>query len=329
LGAIDAGLSESFPVSDEPKQWWQTLPAMIAGLATLVTALTGLLVALNQLGKQTEKKPAAPLNVAGESVAAATPAKTLKNAEREQRPSGAAAPSVTATVAEERSRDHESAVAYHKSGIAKFQRGDVGGAIADYDRAIELDPKFVDAYNDRASAREIKGDLTGALADYRRAIEINPNSSLAYFHRACIHYELRDFTAAAHDFRHTGEINPQADPAHLCLWLAEMHLAQKKRADRQLADHFGDRIKAPGQDRPARIAAFLLGQLRLAQFLPRESPSDRTNAGARLDGLFFAGMKCLFNGDKKGAEKYLRSSIEIDRAGPYVRLAKAELKDLR
>ena len=315
-------------MSDEPKQWWQTLPAIIGGLATLVTALTGLLVALNQLGKQTEKKPAAQVNVAGEPVAAAIAAKTLKNAEREEKPSGATAPSATATVAQEPSRDHESAVAYNKSGIAKFQRGDFAGAIADYDRAIELDPKFVDAYNERAGVKEIGGDLIGALADCSRAIEINPNYSLAYSHRACIYYELRDFRAAAHDFRHTSEINPQADPAHLWLWLAEMHLAQKERADQQLADHFGDHIKAAGQDRAAKIAAFLLGRLTLAQCLPRESPSERTNAAARSDALFFAGMKCLFNGDKKGAAKCLRSSIETGRVGPSVRLAKAELKDL-
>ena len=47
-------------MSGEPKQWWQTLPAIIAGSATLVTAITGLLIALNQLGvlKHSEKEVA-------------------------------------------------------------------------------------------------------------------------------------------------------------------------------------------------------------------------------------------------------------------------------
>jgi tetratricopeptide (TPR) repeat protein len=46
-------------VSDEPKQWWQTLPAIIGGIATLLTAVTGLLLALRQVGVFTpaEKKP--------------------------------------------------------------------------------------------------------------------------------------------------------------------------------------------------------------------------------------------------------------------------------
>jgi len=51
-------------MSDEPKQWWQTLPAIIAGLATLVTAITGLLIAVNQF-KRPEKE-AAPATISSQ-----------------------------------------------------------------------------------------------------------------------------------------------------------------------------------------------------------------------------------------------------------------------
>jgi tetratricopeptide (TPR) repeat protein len=176
--------------------------------------------------------------------------------------------------------------------------------------------------------KESKGDLPGALADCSRASEIDPNYFLAYFRRAFIHYLLRDFRAAAHDFRRASEINPKADYPHLYVWLAEMHLGQRERADRQLADYFGDRIKAPGQDRTGRIAAFLLDQLTLAEFLTRESPSGPKSVVPRSQALFFAGMKCLFTGDKNGAARYLRSSVEISRVGPEARVAQAELKAL-
>jgi hypothetical protein len=51
VGIIGIGVRRS-AVADEPKsiQWWQTLPAVIAGLATLITALAGLIAALNQIG---------------------------------------------------------------------------------------------------------------------------------------------------------------------------------------------------------------------------------------------------------------------------------------
>jgi hypothetical protein len=85
-------------MSDEAKQWWQTLPAIIGGLAALVTALTGLLVALNQSGvfKQTEKKPAP----AEEPVTAITAAKPVKSAEGTKPSTPALSP--MATVAEKR-----------------------------------------------------------------------------------------------------------------------------------------------------------------------------------------------------------------------------------
>jgi len=37
------------------------------------------------------------------------------------------------------------AAAYYNRGIAKLDKGDFDGAIADYNRVIELDPKFTDA----------------------------------------------------------------------------------------------------------------------------------------------------------------------------------------
>ena len=301
--------------------------AIVGGLAILLIGLTGLLVALNHLGvfKQTEKKPTAPLK-AEESVAAASAAKTLKNAARTT-PS-TAAPSPMATVAEKRARDYESAIAYNKSGIKKAQTGDFAGALADYDHAIELDPGFVEAYNNRAGAKERIGDLPGALDDCGRAIEIDPNYSLAYAARAGIHYEMRDFRAAIDDFQRALKIAPRAEWLRLFVWLAEMHLGQKERADRELAEYFGDRIKAPEQDRTVRIAAFLLDKLTLAEFLAPQSASDSKNVVPRYTALFFAGMKCLFAGDKNEAARYLRSSVEVMRVGPEARAAQAELKAL-
>ena len=56
---------------------------------------------------------------------------------------------------------------YVKSGYAKAKKGDLDGAIADFNRAIELDPKKAGAYTNRGSVRNAKGDLDGAIADRR------------------------------------------------------------------------------------------------------------------------------------------------------------------
>jgi tetratricopeptide (TPR) repeat protein len=49
---------------------------------------------------------------------------------------------------------------------------DLDGAIADYDQAIKLNPKFGLAYKNRGKAKQEKGDLDGAIADFNRAIKL-------------------------------------------------------------------------------------------------------------------------------------------------------------
>lgn len=70
--------------------------------------------------------------------------------------------------------DPKYAKAYNCRGIARFDKHDLEGAVADYNRAIELDPKYTSPFINRANARGAKGDMDGAIADYSRAIEIDP-----------------------------------------------------------------------------------------------------------------------------------------------------------
>ena len=51
-----------------------------------------------------------------------------------------------------------------------FEKG-----LADYDQAIKLDPNDAYSFNNRGIARVGKGDRTGAIADFRKALILNPN----------------------------------------------------------------------------------------------------------------------------------------------------------
>src|SRR5205085_9666626 len=64
---------------------------------------------------------------------------------------------------------------YVKQGIERFSKNDLVGAIADYDRAIGLDPTLAEAYLNRGKARRAGGDLDGAIADYDLAADLDPN----------------------------------------------------------------------------------------------------------------------------------------------------------
>jgi Tetratricopeptide repeat len=54
------------------------------------------------------------------------------------------------------------------------------GTIADFDKAIELDPNDAYAYYSRGLAYEEKGDLDRAIADFAKLIELNPKYAPAY-----------------------------------------------------------------------------------------------------------------------------------------------------
>jgi eukaryotic-like serine/threonine-protein kinase len=61
---------------------------------------------------------------------------------------------------------------YYNHGVFKKDLGDKQGALADYNKAIQLDPNFTYAYYGRGIIKSELGDKQGALADYNRAAEL-------------------------------------------------------------------------------------------------------------------------------------------------------------
>ena len=78
----------------------------------------------------------------------------------------------------------EEAKAIFAGAESKFAKGDYPAAIAEYTRALELDPKFAEAYVSRGEAKSVTGDREGAIADYTKVIELDPKSADAYNNRA-------------------------------------------------------------------------------------------------------------------------------------------------
>ena len=69
---------------------------------------------------------------------------------------------------------------YFNNAIEKITNQDYYGAIADYTKAIEIDPNYVRAYAFRGDAKRLLNDYNRAIADYTKAIEIDPNYDIAY-----------------------------------------------------------------------------------------------------------------------------------------------------
>ncbi|HEV3028544.1 MAG TPA: tetratricopeptide repeat protein [Planctomycetota bacterium] len=70
-----------------------------------------------------------------------------------------------------RSRPGDDA-AFVKRGIARQQKGEHDAAIADFTKAIELNPDCVQAYASRGVSKDAQGDTAGAKSDYSKSIQI-------------------------------------------------------------------------------------------------------------------------------------------------------------
>lgn len=107
-----------------------------------------------------------------------------------------------------------SAAGYLSRGDARWRKGNLDGAIADYTKAIELDPKLAIAYFDRGAVRQHKDDLEGAIADYSEAIELSPNLADAYLYRGILLSDKGSLDSAFVDFNKVIELNPRSAPAY-------------------------------------------------------------------------------------------------------------------
>jgi tetratricopeptide (TPR) repeat protein len=89
----------------------------------------------------------------------------------------------TVIILEGRETPGNLAVTYYNRSLGYGAEGDYDRAIADYTKAIELDPKFARAYNNRGTVYGIKGDHDRAIADFAKAIGLDPKNANAYNNR--------------------------------------------------------------------------------------------------------------------------------------------------
>ncbi len=100
------------------------------------------------------------------------------------------------------------AVAYHNRGNGYGLKGEFDRAIADYTKAIELDPKYAHAYYGRGVAYGLKGEFDRAIADYTKAIEINPKDARYYNNRAWYYLKAGKAAQGLQDAEKSLELRP-------------------------------------------------------------------------------------------------------------------------
>src|SRR3989338_8732517 len=88
------------------------------------------------------------------------------------------------------------AEAYNHRGIAYVNKGQFDQAISDYNKALEINPRYAGAYYSRGVAYDSKGQYDQAISDYNKALELNPMDALAYYNRGVAYYSRKDYDKA-------------------------------------------------------------------------------------------------------------------------------------
>ena len=122
------------------------------------------------------------------------------------------------------------AAVYNNRGAAKFGKGYLDDAIADFTSALNRNPKFVDAFKNRGLAYKMQGASDKAIDDFNQAIRLDGNSPGLYNLRGAALLDKLEFNRAIADFEKAISLNPKYRNAFINRGLAFVFTRQLSRA---------------------------------------------------------------------------------------------------
>lgn len=122
------------------------------------------------------------------------------------------------------------AEAYYNRGNLKAKTKDFVGAMNDYKKAIVLNPEFHPAYTQLGTLKAMMNQMDEAMQYFNKALEIKPDFTEALLNRGIAEISLRDYKGAVRDFSKVTEINPSDAYAWFNKGIAELNLSMKDKA---------------------------------------------------------------------------------------------------
>ena len=226
--------------------------------------------------------------------------------------------------------DPKDAGVYLDRGLAELDRGDLEGAMDDFKRGGQLDPKNPAAWTDQGIVDFEKNDPEGALADFSQALALDPKQAQALVYRGLVKRAQRDAAGALADFR-AGAMLDNRTPA----FFAFLALAEQGHPDdgnHELTAALGQPA-APNPDPQgwqARMGAFLLGQINFEALVSTiNTPFDFIQRSRRCEAWFYQGMLQEIAGREKEAKNSFEQARATKRQNAFeYRVAGWELRSL-
>lgn len=149
------------------------------------------------------------------------------------------------------------AVDYFGRGMAQMTVRNYQGAIADFDKALQLTPDFALAWFQRGVARYrnqrtessrvdgnipadvasqmVKHELSEAISDFDRTIELSPSMPFPYYDKGNLLVEMQDYTSALAAYTQAIEAKPDFGEAYYNRGYVYLKLGNKEAGTRDLS----------------------------------------------------------------------------------------------
>lgn len=105
---------------------------------------------------------------------------------------------------------------YFQKGSSLFQQSNFTEAIIQFDKAINLNPNYTEAYGDRGASKANLGQYEEAIADYQKAEELGLKTSILYSNWGFAYYQLKQSENAQTYLEKALEIDPNNSFAYKC-----------------------------------------------------------------------------------------------------------------
>jgi lipoprotein NlpI len=219
--------------------------------------------------------------------------------------------------------DPKFALAYNNRGLAYRDKGELDRAIADFTEAIRLDPKFAVPFNSRGFTYDRNGERDRAIADYTEAIRLDPKFAVAFRNRGRAYLYAGALPKALADLSQSSELDPKN--GYAALWLDIIGKRSNLPSQLQQATEKIDMTKWP-----APVIHVFLGQLIPEALLAAADNYDpRTKKGQVCEANFYSGELALQQGKKDEAARLFKlAANDCPKGLVEWAAANAELKTL-
>ena len=149
-------------------------------------------------------------------------------------------------------------------GIRMASQGRTQEAIAEHERALELDPSLTQAHSNLMTLNAKLERLGKAQEHYALALELNPDQAELHYNYGVLMFERSRFGEAGSAFRKALAINPNYAEAH-------NNLGQVLERENRLAEALEHYLQAVANKPNYRLAHFHLGRMQIARGLREEA----------------------------------------------------------